>query len=377
VRFFIHFSLKTYYHYLYAKHRYKARIKVDMKKLSTSLLDDPELLELMFDYVKNAKSIYQPGPYWRLKTVNAFRELKEVGISGFRGDLNGAASSYGDNPLIDLRCLSNYGIRSIFTKIFKYVYPFNKFFNSQVRIARNYFEELNLYKTEYLKTRDRVKDLFLRYKIPSETTKGGCLAKGNFDGKVVSHHYLQLLDTLDQVNQTMNISNKRSMMEIGGGFGINVHLIIELFPNIRKIIYLDIPPNLYVGTQYLKSFYGNSVIDFKKSGPMEVIQFSENDELEIFCIVPSQIEKVISEVDFFYNAHSFVEMPEEVVRNYAHHIERILKKEVGVISMVSYDGFNSSTIDPDFLPKFFNFDFNKTIVPTLTPGRFNYHFISN
>jgi hypothetical protein len=70
-------------------------------------------------------------------------------------------------------------------------------------------------------------------------------------------------------------------------------------------------------------------------------------------------------------------MPEEVVRNYAHHIERILKKEVGVISMVSYDGFNSSTINPDFLPKFFNFDFNKTIVSTLTPGRFNYHFISN
>lgn len=347
-----------------------------MKKLSKPLLDDPKLLELMLDYVKHAKSIYQPGPYWRLKTVNAFRELKEVGISGFRGDLNGAATSYGDNPYIDLRSLSNYGIRSIFSKFFKYVYPFNKFFNSQVMLTKNYFNELNLYKTEYLKTLDRVKHLLSKYKIPSDTTKGGCLSKGNFDGKSISHHYLQLLDTLDQVNEDIGISKKRSMLEIGGGFGTNVHLIIELFPNIRKIIYLDIPPNLYVGTQYLRSFYGDSVIDYCITRPMEMIEFSANDELEIFCVVPSQIEKFTSQVDFFYNAHSFVEMPVEVVKNYAHHVERILK-ETGVISMVSYDGYTTSTIDPDFLPKFFNFDFNKKVVPTLTPGRFNYHYISN
>jgi len=350
-----------------------------MKKfsfLSKPLEDDSELLELMLEYVKNAKSIYQPGPYWRLKTINAFRELKKAGISGFRGDLNGAASSYGDNPLIDLRCLSNYGVRFIFTKFFKSVYPFNKFFNSQVRLTKNYFEESVLYRTEFLKSLDRVKELLSKYQIPIDTIKGDCLRKGDFDGRVISHHYLQLLDTLDHVAQAANISNKRSMLEIGGGFGVNVHLIVEMYPNIRKIIYLDIPPNLYVGTQYLKSFYGDGVIDYRQSSSMEVIEFSESDDLEIFCIAPSQIEKVKSEVDFFHNAHSFVEMPVDVVKNYANHVERILSKEGGIITMVSYDGFTDSTLDPDLIVSFFNRDFNRAIVPTLTAGRFNYHFIS-
>jgi putative sugar O-methyltransferase len=347
------------------------------KSLSKSLVDDPELFEMMFDYVKNAKTIYQAGSnYWRFKTAIAFRELKRAGISGFRGDQNAAASSYGDNPFLDLRCISNYGIRSVLANFFKYVYPFNKFFNSQVQFTKNYFEESVFYRTEFLKSLDRVKDLLSKYEIPIDTIKGGCLSKGDFDGRIISHHYLQLLDTLDHIDQDANISNKRSMLEIGGGFGVNVHLIVEMYPNIRKIIYLDIPPNLYVGTQYLKSFYGDSVIDYRQSRLMEVIEFSEDDELEIFCIAPSQIEKVKSEVDFFHNAHSFVEMPVEVVKNYANHVERILSKQGGIISLVSYDGYTSSTLDPSLLVSFFNRDFSRAIVPTLTPGRFNYHFNS-
>lgn len=344
--------------------------------LSKPLEDDPELLELMLEYLKNARLIYQPGPYWRLKTINAFRELKRTGIKGFRGSLNGAASSYGDNPLIDLRCLSNYGVRSIFAQFFRLVYPFNKFFNSQVRLTKNYFEESLLYRTEFLKSLDRVKLLLSKYQIPIDSIKGDCLSKGNFDGRVISHHYLQLLDTLDHFAQGANISNKKSMLEIGGGFGVNVHLIVELYPNIRKIIYLDIPPNLYVGTQYLKSFYGDNVIDYRQSCSMDLIEFSENDDLQIFCIAPSQIKKIQSEVDFFHNAHSFVEMPVDVVKNYASHIERILRKDGGIITMVSYDGFTDSTLDPDLIVSFFNRDFNREIIPTLTPGRFNYHFVS-
>ena len=73
---------------------------------------------------------------------------------------------------------------------------------------------------------------------------------------------------------------------------------------------------------------------------MEFIEFNDNNELEIFCIAPPQIEKVKSKIELFHNAHSFVEMTENIIQNYAKKIERIMSKNNSVISLVSYDGFN-------------------------------------
>ena len=135
-------------------------------------------------------------------------------------------------------------------------------------------------------------------------------------------------------------------------------------------------PNLYVGTQYLKSFYGEKIIDYKKSKNMEIIKFSDTDDLEIFCITPQQIEKIKSQIDLFHNAHSFVEMPENIIDNYAKKVEAILSKDNSTISLVSYDGYDlNTTINPDKLPDFFTKTATKFIIPTLTPLRSNFYFI--
>lgn len=81
------------------------------------------------------------------------------------------------------------------------------------------------------------------------------------------------------------------MFEIGGGFGQYIHVLLQNYSNIKKILYLDIVPNIYVGTQYLKRFYGESVIDYNITRKMNKIQFSDNNKLEIICIAPWQIEK--------------------------------------------------------------------------------------
>ena len=339
------------------------------------LKDDFELLDLMIQDTKNFEEIYQPGPYWSNKTKAAINEIKKFGLRDFRGAINGAATSYGDNAYVDTRGSYNFGIRTLFLKIYRDIYPFNKLFDSQVRLTKSYFNQVIAYTTQYLKNNDRVKFLLSKYIMPFETTKGGCLSFGEFDGKIISHHYLQLLDTLDTINQMTSIFSKKTFFEIGGGFGINAHLIIELF-KIKKVIYLDIVPNLYIGTQYLKSYYGENVIDYNSSKAMERINFSDTNELEIFCITPQQIEKVESEIDLFHNANSFVEMPENVVQNYAKNIERLLSKDNGAISLVSYDGYDlNTTFDPNKLPNFFTKSARKNVVPTLTPSISNFHFI--
>ncbi len=343
---------------------------------SPIIQDDWSLLQYMVNDINDVKEIYRPGPYWRNKTKNAVNEIKKFGIGNFRGCENGIATSYGDNAVIDLLTSYNYGTRSIVRKIYRNFYPFNKVFESQVRLTKQYCEEAIFFRTQYFKTLDRVRYLLSSYNIPHDTVRGGCISYGVFEGKKISHYYLQLLDTLDHVAQSMDIKNKRSFFEIGGGFGVNVHLLLKLFPNTKKVIYLDIAPNLYVGTQYLKSFFAESVIDYKKTRLMEKISFSENDKLEIICITPAQIERVDSEIDCFHNASSFVEMPADVVKNYAINIERILSKDKGVISLVSYDQFDRNSLDPDSLIKHFKRPFKKQMVPNLSPRRFDYHFIS-
>jgi putative sugar O-methyltransferase len=148
-------------------------------------------------------------------------------------------------------------------------------------------------------------------------------------------------------------------LKLGGGFGINAHLLIENYPNIRKIIYLDIPPNLYVGTQYLKSFYGKCVKTYSETSKLGKIEFDSGDELEIICIAPHQIERLAVDVDIFQNSHSFVEMSSDIVKNYAKHIDRMTHHNKSSIALVSYDGGNDSTIKPDNLPGYFLREFMK------------------
>ena len=92
------------------------------------------------------------------------------------------------------------------------------------------------------------------------------------------------------------------------------------FKNVKKVVFLDRVPNLYVGTEYLRSFFGNSVIDYTKTKEMKEIKFKDDESLEIYCIAPWQIEKLNIEIDHFHNACSFVEMPPKVIQNYAKHI---------------------------------------------------------
>lgn len=322
-------------------------------------------------------AVYQPGPYWKNATKIATNELKRFGLSNFRGAVSGAATSYSDLAYVDLRSTYNYGLRSLLMKLYRDIYPFNKLFDSQVRLTKAYFEDCVEFRTQFYRGNERVKQLLSTYSSPIDTTRGGCLSKGEFDGRVVSHQYIHMLDALDNMSKAIDIRSKRSFFEIGGGFGSNTHVLLTYFPNIRKVIYLDIPPNLYVGTQYLKSFYGDSVVDYRQTRTMKEIRFSDNDELEIFCISPDQIEKVQAQVDWFHNAHSFIEMPLSVVQNYSRHVERLLSKDKGSISLLSYLGSDMhGTLNTAELPKCFSRQFELKMVPTLTSDKSTHQFIS-
>ena len=326
---------------------------------------------------KSQPPLYHPGPYWAYKAKNTANEIKRYGIEGFRGSTNIIGMSYADNLIIDVRKHYNHGLRRLVRWI-TMTYPLSKVYDSQVRCTESYANSNIIYAQEILNSKEKTRNLLKKYTIPYSLL-GKCLRNAKIDGHVYSIHYLNLLEQHDNIASHIKFNDAYSIFEIGGGFGTNIHLLLKNYKNIRKVLYLDIPPNLYVGTQYLKAFYGTAVFDYRALKHLDSIKFSADDNLEIFSIAPWQIEKFEGEIDIFINSHSFVEMPKNVVKNYISKFNGFPESINAAIAMTTYDGFDlNTTFHPSELPKFFidrKFDYFE-VDTLLNSSRKNFFFVS-
>ena len=319
--------------------------------------------ELIKDEKKNDRSLYSSGPYWDYKNSRAILEIKKKGIKDFRGLTAGIGTSFSDNEVLDVR--NEYNIKGrIFGKIFS-LPLLNIIFNSQLKLTKSYIKSFLLNKSIVYENDRNVNDLLKKYKFEN-TTEFGCVSSFKYLNKKYSCHYLEMADRINKLSKQFNFNDISSLFEIGGGFGANVHFLITNFPNIKKILYLDVVPNIYVGTQYLKRFYKDNIKDYSDLKNLDTISFSRNNELEILCIPPWLIEKVEANIDHFHNAASFVEMPKKIVENYVKFIRKFKTKE---ISLISYDKFDlKTTFNPEELNIFFNNELKISWKNTLIEG---------
>jgi len=221
----------------------------------------------------------------------------------------------------------------------------------------------------------RVRELLGRYTLV-DTLGGGCVDTFRIGDLEVSAQYVQILDTHDRLADRVDHSQIRSALEIGGGFGAYIHVLISNYPDLRKILYVDIPPNLYVGSQYLRSLYGQSVTTYADTRFLNELEFKSTPDLEIMCIPPWQLDRFVGKIDLVHNAHSFVEMPTDVVTNYARLAEGVLADD-GAITLVSYGGGDQHTLNPFDLPTAFSREFEVRVQPTLHPNRQDFHFVAS
>ena len=319
--------------------------------------------ELITDEKKNNRSLYSSGPYWDYKNSRAILEIKKRGIQDFRGLTAGIGTSFSDNEVLDVR--NEYNIKGrIIGKIFS-LPLLNIIFNSQLKLTKSYIKSFLLNKSIVYENDRNVNDLLKKYKFEN-TTEFGCISSFKYLNKKYSFHYLEMADRINKLSKQFNFNDISSFFEIGGGFGANVHFLITNFPNIKKILYLDVVPNIYVGTQYLRRFYKDNIKDYSDLKNLDTISFSKNNELEILCIPPWLIEKVDVNIDHFHNAASFVEMPKKIVENYVKFIRKFKTKE---ISLISYDRFDlKTTFNPEELNIFFNNDLDISWKNTLIEG---------
>ena len=294
------------------------------------------------------RSLYTSGPYWDYKNSKSILEIKKKGLSDFRGTSTGIGTSFTDNIVLDIRNEFNTKGR-IIGKIFS-LPILNKIFNGQLNLTQNYINNFIKNQAIVYQNNKNIENLINKYQF-TNTTEFGCIQIFEKFGKKYSTSYLQMADRIDKLSKSFNFKNTNSFFEIGGGFGANIHFLITNFPNIKKILYLDAVPNIYVGTKYLEHHFGKKVKNYLELKNLDKISFKKNDELEILCIPPWLIEKVDTEIDHFHNAASFVEMPKMVIDNYIKFVKYFKTKEISLISYGDYD--LKTTFNPAELNLFF------------------------
>mgnify|MGYP001475436281 FL=1 len=308
------------------------------------------LLDLLIkDEKKIDKELYSSGPYWNYKNSRAIIEIKKKGLEDFRGITAGIGTSFADNLVLDIR--NEFNIKGrIVGKIFS-LPLLNIIFNEQINTTKNYLNSFIKNQGIVYKNNQKVQNLISKFQF-NNTTEFGCVQKFEYSNKNYSCHYLNMAYRVDNLSKHFDFKNIKNYFEIGGGFGSNIHFLISNFPNIKKILYLDTVPNIYVGTEYLRHHYKEKVKDYLELRNCDKISFSKNNELEIFCVPPWLIEKVDTQIDHFHNAASFVEMPKKVISNYVRFIKKLNTRE---ISLISYSGFDlKTTFNPKELNSFFN-----------------------
>jgi len=339
-----------------------------------TLLNDDKLFNLLINDSKKHVKLYQPSSYWFKKNNSSVEEIKFKGLNNFRGDDNNIGASFSDNQNINI--LNDYygNIRGLLKFFFEKIYPFKNIFKRQIHLTSSMKKELNIYKSKYLEDKRYILDLIGKFKFDN-TVNCGCQDYIKYKNNLISTYYLNIADIHNNFIDIVNFKNFKSFFEIGGGFGANVHFLLSNYPNIRKVIYLDLPINLYVATQYLKKIYGDKVIDYTRLKEKK-ISFSNNDTLEIFCIPPWKIEHINEKIHLFQNTNSFLEMNEDIIKNYVKFIENILEYDSKIIISSYYNEKFNNILDPNLIPNFFKKKFERKMSKSIFPDKKNLFFIS-
>lgn len=146
------------------------------------------------------------------------------------------------------------------------------------------------------------------------------------DEKSMSQDLANSLIEYYAIDQSASFQTINSVLEIGGGYGRNAHVILSLNPN-AKIVLVDILPALYIAQRYLSSVFN----DRKVFKARKFFCYDEvKDELEsssIVFLLPHQLSLIPDkQFDLAMNVSSFGEMSLDQISWYFNQIKRLTCK---------------------------------------------------
>jgi len=273
-------------------------------------------LKLLINDLSKQKKIYRPTVFWADLVTKFFQIFKNGKLEKFRKNelaLNFFVPTYNYYREKNINKIISLINKGKFDKRIKF------FFKSHISGEKDALSDYRVFKAS-----DDAKKLPYYHNF-SEKKIGNPIEFFKFDGKNYTRSSLNYLLGLSFLKKITKNFVPKTVLEIGGGFGILGSILHS--SGIKKIKYIniDLPPMSLFTEYYLSSCHGSSnVSGYQNTKKMQKIYINK---LKKFSALNSwQIEKLFGKVDLFVNFVSFQEMEPEVLANYAKIISKLRPK---------------------------------------------------
>lgn len=298
------------------------------------LKDNTALLNAMMHGGEEEAVVWRPTSYWRGYCRRITRELDATGLKDVRVNqrvLKGFAAGGAPQPTQPLAAWK------------RAVWRVGEQMPAVSRIVAEYQRLIRAVHQQHAQTRiqlsqiviERIADSFPDLSPPDGLANGGAEDTFEWRGHMVTADWIQFLARAAAFYRHVPPASVRSILEVGPGLGLSSLAHIALNPGLRMIVNVDVPPVLYVATQYLRSVKGVHVVDycdFPESG--EVVAKPVDGKLTIYQIAPWQLPRLKGPIDLFHNAYSFQEMEREICANYSKVVAEMVEKHVWLMSSI-------------------------------------------
>jgi putative sugar O-methyltransferase len=331
--------------------------------------DDMDLLNMMMADVKSAPAVYQPTNYWDHYEKKFMPELSREGLFDFRRREDSVLASFSGTDLspafeVDIlrsRLWNNRYTRRIpfWLKLLRVI---NRGLNKALPLSTPYGATLNDVRLlSYWVARLKGEKAGAKTIEAMDTSLLGNPEDVFYVGnKPYTMQHLQYYLYYVYCCNFINFEKINTIVELGSGSGRQVEIIKKLHPHITFYLY-DIPPQLYVCEQYLKSVFPGQVVSYRETKNLKTLPARGDGRIYIFGNWRFEMIHDAS-IDLFWNCASFQEMEPDIVSNYlsfiGKHVENVFlleamrgqhvaksRGEAGVLKQTTLDDYKKGLKD--------------------------------
>lgn len=295
------------------------------------VVDDEHLLAQMMADMSGADALYRPTNYWQFYETVFLPELRRKGLRDFRRRRHSVLESFGaTDPLIRGTVTFRNSFRGMnkLSEVIENVLWHNPFLPVK-GLTTTKHEWIAAYFWAYVKRKFEQANLVLE-DCPMSLV-GNPEDVLEIGEKPYSFTYLNYCAMLADAALHIELRDGMTMCELGTGLGRNIEIFAKLFASATLLV-VDIPPQLYVSHQYLRSVFPDRVISYSDAIRLEPELLADQRELvrgKIIMLPTWSLPKWSNfKIDLFWNSASFHEMEPDVVTNYLRLVQHMAPSHV-------------------------------------------------
>ncbi|WP_121628144.1 putative sugar O-methyltransferase [Poseidonibacter antarcticus] len=282
------------------------------------------LLNLMLEDMNKQNELYKPTTFWEYGSSLIIDELEKNDIKDFR-NLTITRSFFvpGYSAVEYLANRAKFDVtidefdKNVTDK--RFTTRLQRLFTGETSAFNDYrvLQASNIDKKPYI---DAV----------SESNIGNPIEQVTFKGRNFSRSFLNYLLGLSFLKKTVDTSDIKTIMEIGGGFGTLGEILLKDKRNDVFYINADIPPVGFVSSYYLQEVFGKEKIaNYQDTKDLENLDIEKlRNQYDALNICSWQVPKLKGKIDLFVNFISFQEMEPDIVQNYCKYIDKLEPKYI-------------------------------------------------